>query len=130
MRRDRDIFVLLLCLIPVGMVLYAFYTYQTTGVWPLDGSMSIPFPSTSVPAFLKPFDTIPEPVKGWVTSGQANLLVVLPGIAIGAIVGLLVIGTVADLIRVVVARLSPRWAQREPDASAEEMPMPDSTATL
>lgn len=98
MRRNRDSLVLLITLVPVLILIYGYFTWQTTGQWPFSFPISN-LPALSVPSFLQPFSHVPAPLQQAVDQFTQNWFTMVVGTAAGVIFGVLLIGVVADVVK-------------------------------
>src|SRR6516225_8948596 len=98
MRRDRDSLLLLICLVPAVYLVYAFFTWEGTGTWPL----SIPnvnLPAIPVPAFLQPVEQQSPEFHHLVNTLTANWFTISVSAIGGLLFGIFVVGVVADLVK-------------------------------
>src|SRR5947209_5791367 len=98
MRRDRDSLILIICLVPAVYLVYAFFTWEGTGTWPLNVP-DITIPSIPVPGFLIPVQQQSPELHRWVTAFTSNWIAVCLGTAVGLVFGIFLVGLVADVVK-------------------------------
>lgn len=99
MRRNRDSLLLLIALIPALFLIYSFFTWQTTGQWPVSAP-PLNLPNLSTPSFLQPLTHLRAPLRQLSDRVTQNWFTVGVGVTAGLIFGVLLVGVVADVFKV------------------------------
>lgn len=109
MRRDKDSLILLICLVPAVYLVYAFFTWEATGAWPLNVP-DVTLPSIPVPAFLHPVQQQSPELHRLVDQFSSNWVAIVLGTGVGLIGGIFLVGLIADVIKALF-RVGQRPAQ-------------------
>ena len=96
MRKDRDLNILILTMIPVGLGIYMFFTWQATGQLPFDLS-HVPLPNLSLPGVPAWNAVLPSPMVDLINHIKSSGPLIFLSIAVGALIGVIVMGTLADI---------------------------------
>ncbi|MGH2441693.1 MAG: hypothetical protein ACRDFX_00835 [Chloroflexota bacterium] len=107
MRTRSNRVVLFLSIAPIVVLVYLMYVYKTSGSWPLSmPSWSIPV-SLSVPSFMQPYLTIPQPVQHLAARAGRNWVTIVLGAGGGLLGGILLAGILHDVFVSAVKWLRP-----------------------
>jgi hypothetical protein len=98
MKADRDTLLLLITFVPAGFVVYCFISWHTTGVWPMS-MPNIAAPAIPLPGWLTSTFVLPPSVQHQIDSARSNWVVMTVGLLGGLCLGIMFIGTLADLVR-------------------------------
>jgi hypothetical protein len=118
MRIDRDSFLLLVSLIPAAIVLYCFVTWKTTGSWPA-GVSAPALPSLPLPASMEQFVKISPAQQSMLDRARASWPIMVAGLGAGLILGIMAIGTLADVVRALGGFFFARPSQNQAGESEE-----------
>jgi hypothetical protein len=101
MRRDRDSFFMFICLIPAMYLVYAFFTWEATGTWPLSVP-NVNLPAIPVPSFLHPVQQQSPELHHLINQLSANWFTISVGTIGGLLFGIILIGVLADVTKAVL----------------------------
>jgi hypothetical protein len=101
MRRDRDSLFMFICLIPAMYLVYAFFTWEATGTWPLK-IPNVNLPAIPVPSFLQPVQQQSPALHHVIDQLSGNWFTISVGTIGGLLFGIVLIGVLADVMKAVL----------------------------
>lgn len=124
MRLNRDTVILLVTLVPIALVLYAFIDWRQTGTWPAYVP-SFAVPNSHAPGWLQRLVTPSPDERSLLNRARHNWQIMALGLAAGLVLGIMAIGTMADLIRLTVrfVRRSSRRVDGEEFSEEAQQPV-------
>ncbi len=114
MRVDRDTFVLFLTLVPAAFVIYCFIVWHSTGTWPATVP-NITLPAIPVPGWLARYTNVPPGTHSMLDRYRQSWPIMIAGLGAGLVLGIMAMGTFADLVRG-----GARWLSRQGQPEADD----------
>ncbi len=127
MRLDRDTFILIITLGPAAFVIYCVVSWQATGVWPVVApDITIPLPS--LPDWITNTFKVPPGAQSTLDRARQTWPIMVAGLAAGLVLGVMAVGTMADLVRAGARALSRQGRGDSDDHDPDDLVDPSMPA--